>query len=236
MAPVKASYEELDHRTTPLGELVLRRRRLPGRDEPVYEITLGGAFLMSSLVHRSEVALAELALEARGPGAWSVLVGGLGLGYTARAALAAPAVREVVVVELLPQVVDWHERGLLPLKRELVESPRCRILLDDFYALVTAAGDPWDLILVDIDHSPEALLHHAHAHFYTAEGLARVRRRLAPGGIFGLWTGFGPEGAFLARLREAFDEAWVEEVWFHNPSVDGEDVNAIYLARRADRG
>lgn len=231
---MSARFEELDHHATPLGDLVLRRRTLPGVATPVFEITLGGAFLMSSLVVASEVGLATRALDARGEGDWSVLVGGLGLGYTAQAALEDPRVRDVTVVELLPEVIGWHERGLLPLGKQLTTSPRCRLLLDDFYARVAAPrrdGSGWDLILVDIDHSPEALLHRAHAEFYTVGGLRRAKRNLEPGGVLGIWAGAAPDAVFVERLREVFAEAWTEDIRFHNPSVDREDVNTVYLAR-----
>ncbi len=229
-------FEELDHHATPLGDLVLRRRTLPGSErEPVYEVTLGGAFLMSSLVHDSESDLARLALDARGDGRWRVLVGGLGLGYTARAALDDPRTDAVTVVELLPEVIGWHERGLLPLGRALVEDPRCRLVADDFYAVVGEAPlspPAWDVVLVDIDHSPEALLHRAHARFYTEAGLEALRAQLRPGGVFALWAGVAPDPSFVRTLQQVFGEAWAELVRFENPSVERPDTNTIYLARR----
>jgi spermidine synthase len=234
MPGVGTVYEELDHHTTPLGDLVLRKRRLPDHPEPVFEITLGGAFLMSSLVCESEVALADLALDALGRDRASVLVGGLGLGYTAKAALDHPGSSDVTVVEMLPEVIAWHRRGLLPLGTVLVESSRCRLVLDDFYAAVSGpreGGRTWDVVLVDIDHSPEALLHTAHAAFYTTEGLARTRRNLSDGGVLAVWAGFAADPAFVERLGDVFEEAWAEEVCFHNPSVARDDVNTVYLAR-----
>lgn len=230
---MSTAFEELDHHATPLGELVLRRRALPGVvGDDVYEITLGGAFLMSSLVHESEHALARLALEARGEGAWSVLVGGLGLGYTAKAALDDARTRSLTVVELLPEVVGWHERGLLPLGRTLVDAPQCTLRCDDFYAMIgQKPRERWDLILVDIDHSPEAHLHAAHAHFYGVDGLRHLTRHLEPGGIFALWAGAAPDPEYLERLGGAFPEAWAQVVRFYNPHVDREDVNTVYLAR-----
>jgi spermidine synthase len=232
---VSTAFQELAHHPTPLGDLVLRRRTLPGRPlEWVFEVTLGGAFLMSSLVTDSEVALARLALAARGPGRWSVLVGGLGLGYTANEALASPHVQAVTVVELLPEVIAWHERGLLPLGRALADEPRCRLVADDFFAVVAAppaAEARFDVVLVDIDHGPEALLQRAHARFYTLPGLEALRRHLAPGGVFGLWAGLAPDPEFLDRLGQVFPSAWAEIVRFENPSVSRQDTNTIYLAR-----
>jgi spermidine synthase len=109
-------FEEIDYRQTPMGELVLRRRREPrlGNRE-VYEIKLGDEFLMSSLFTDGEVALADLGLAAAAGHDLDVVVGGLGLGYTADAVLRHDSVRSLIVVEFLEGVIDWHHQGLLPL-------------------------------------------------------------------------------------------------------------------------
>ena len=109
------AFEELDFEATEIGELSLRRRREPRlNDETVYEVKFGDEFLMSSLFTVGETALAERAL-ARIEGDCSIVVGGLGLGYTARAALADENVREMLVVEALAPVIRWHQHGLVPL-------------------------------------------------------------------------------------------------------------------------
>ena len=90
------------------------------------------------------------------------------------------------------------------------------------------------LILLDVDHSPRALLHPSHAPFYEVEGLTRLRERVRPGGIFGLWSADATDGEFLERLDGVFDEAWVETIRFFNPHVGAEDVNSIYYGRRAE--
>lgn len=235
---VTRAYEELDHHQTPLGELVLRRRRVPGAgDEPVYEITLGGAFLMSSLVNESERALSKFALDVRGEGAWDVLVGGLGLGYTALEALEDPRVRDVTIVELLPEVIAWHERGLVPLGPTLTSDPRCRFVADDFFGRIEDDETPsYDVIVVDIDHSPEALLHSAHGRFYRQGGLEKLYAHVRPGGVFALWAGAAADPAFLGRLEAVFGTAHADHVRFYNPHVDREDLNAIYVAQRTDPG
>ena len=236
MPPPSHSFEEVDRRPTPLGELILRRRRAPALgNREIHEITLGGAFLMSSIVNESEIALATRALAARqGDGPARVLVGGLGLGYTARAALDAPNVGAVVVVEWLEPVIAWTRDGLVPLGAGLVADPRLEIRHDDFFAL--AAGDcpsaeTWDAILVDIDHSPNHPLAPGNVSLYSSEGLARVAARLRPGGVFALWSADQPDAGLLARLATAFGEAWAEEIEFFNPMVSDDDRNTIYLAR-----
>ena len=234
-------FEELDYRPTPIGELSLRRRRDLKLDRDVLEIKLGEEFLMSSLFTASEVALGELGMAALDGDGLDVVVGGLGLGYTARAVLGHAQVGSLLVVELLQPVIDWHREGLLPLGPELTADPRCRFLAGDFFALAhTAAGfDPtrpghrFDAILVDIDHSPEALLDARSTGFYQAAGLRALARHLRPGGVFGLWSNEPPDPAFTQRLAGAFTEAWAEPVSFHNPYQNRRVTQTVYLARTA---
>ena len=126
-------FEELDYRLTPIGALSLRRRRELSLGVDVFEIKLGDEYLMSSLFTASEIALARLGLaELSGPGL-DVVVGGLGLGYTAQAVLQNEAVKYVLVVEAMDAVINWHETGLLPLGPVLTKDPRCRLVLGDFF-------------------------------------------------------------------------------------------------------
>src|SRR5438477_10844742 len=159
-------FEELDYRPTPIGALSLRRRRELSLGVDVFEIKLGDEYLMSSLFTASEIALARLALaELPGPHL-DVVVGGLGLGYTAQAVLEHAAVKSLIVIEALEAVIDWHEQGVLPLGPALTADPRSRLVSGDFFALsASRAGfDPdasarrFDAILLDIDHSPNVLL------------------------------------------------------------------------------
>ncbi len=237
------NYEELDYRQTPLGELILRRRRvLSMGGAPVYEVKLDDQFLMSSIVNDSEIALARLALAKAGrEDDLDVVVGGLGLGYTVRAVLDHPGVRSVRVVEYLPAVIDWHRRGLVPLGTELTGDPRCRMLQGDFFALLDEKEgglDPerpdrrFHAILADIDHSPRSLLHERHRPFYETEGLARIADRLHPGGIYGLWSADPPDDRFRRVLETAFPEAEAHSVSYYHPLLDTEETNTVYLARR----
>ena len=139
-------FEELDWQQTPMGEVSLRRRRDPVTGQDVFEVKLDDDFLMSSMFVEAEVALAHLALArlagaGDGDAALDVVVGGLGLGYTARAVLEHPEVRSLVVVEALDVVIDWHRRGLVPAAAALTSDPRCRLVPGDFFAL--AAGPGW---------------------------------------------------------------------------------------------
>ena len=239
---MSAHFEELDHRETPLGELVLRRRSLPGHAGiEVYEVKLAGDLLMSSFVNESELALAQLAIPRAGDGPFDVLVGGLGLGYSAWAALGYERVRSVTVIELLPEVIRWHEEGLGPLGRQLAADARCRLLRGDFFVLATdeSVADVlhphggYGAILVDIDHAPDALLHAGHAHFYERPALEAVARRLSPGGVFALWSTGDANAAFLENLRHVFPQVETEAIEFFNPLADRDEVNTIYLAKSA---
>ncbi len=110
---MKPYFEELDSQNTHMGELSLRRRRIRLlNDMEVYEIKLGQEYLMSSLFHEAEVALADMGLGDLEGDEWDVVVGGLGLGYTATAALKFKQLRRLIVVEALAPVIDWHKRGL----------------------------------------------------------------------------------------------------------------------------
>ena len=231
--------EELDYRRTPLGELILRRRRsLDGTE--IYEVKLNDRLLMSSLVNASEIALARLALAGTETRDLDVVVGGLGLGYTAREVLAAPGVRTMLVIEYLDAVIAWHRNGRLPLGTTLDDDPRCRLVAGDFFALLDTPGrhlDPRDpgrrfhAILLDIDHSPRSLLHPRHGFLYTPDGLLRLADNLFPGGIFALWSADRPDNDFLQVLSGVFPAPRAHPVDFYNPLLDRDDLNTIYVAR-----
>ncbi len=237
-------FEELDYRPTPIGALSLRRRRELSLGVDVFEIKLGDEFLMSSLFTASEIALARLGLAELSGTGLDVVVGGLGLGYTAQAVLEHQSVGSLIVVEALDAVIDWHEAGLLPLGTGLTGDPRCRFVCGDFFALAASdeGFDPnvtarrFDAILVDIDHSPDFLLDPRNAAFYQPEGLNRLIAHLRPGGVFGLWSNERPDDTFTARLAEIFAEARAEEVTFHNPLQDSDFTQTVYLARTAPNG
>jgi spermidine synthase len=232
-------FEELDYRLTPIGALSLRRRRELSLGVDVFEIKLGNEYLMSSLFTASEIALARLGLAELSRAGLDVVVGGLGLGYTAQAVLQHEGVKYLLVVEAMDAVINWHETGMLPLGPVLTKDPRCRFVPGDFFALADSKEgfDPdeparrFDAILVDIDHSPSLLLNSRNTAFYQPEGLKRLSFHLHPGGIFGLWSNELPDEAFTRRLSAVFAEARAERVTFHNPLQNREFTQTIYLAK-----
>lgn len=235
-------FEELDYRPTPIGPVVLRRRRIHALDRDVFEIMLGDEHLMSSLFTASEIALARLGLAGFSEEPVDVVVGGLGLGYTAQAVLEHANVRSLIVVEMLQPVVDWHEQNLLPLDPPLSSDARCRFVAGDFFALAAspegfdpgAPGRRFHAILIDIDHAPDRLLDARSGSFYSPEGLARLAAHLHPGGIMGLWSDDRPDDAFTGRLSSVFDDVRAEPVTFRNPlQGDREFTQTVYLARKS---
>ncbi|WP_165252413.1 spermidine synthase [Paludisphaera soli] len=226
-------FEVLAYEPTDLGVLCLRRRAT--LSEPVVivtEVTLDHQFLMSSLHTASERALATVALEMHDGEALDVLVGGLGLGYTAHAALGSSRVARVEVVEYLPQVVDWLRRGWFPLSGELTADPRLVVGPGDVYARIQSAPTRlYDLILIDVDHSPDDTLAGPNASFYDLPGLESAREHLAPGGVLAVWS-YAESSPFADALRATFREVRVERVAYWNRHADEECVDWLFFARK----
>lgn len=235
---MKKAFEELDYQETPIGALTLRRKHVAMLgDLEVYEVTLGESFLMSSLFHAVEDAVANLGLRELDGAECDVVVGGLGLGYTAVAALEHPNVRSLRVVEFLAPVIAWHRLGLVPLGSRLTGDARCAFVQGDFFALSAspegfAGGRKFHAVLLDIDHSPRNLLHDSNAGFYTRAGLQALSAHLHPGGVFALWSDDPPDAEFLAVLQSAFATARAEVVKFPNPLLDRESASTVYVARK----
>ena len=224
-----------------MGDISLRRRRDPVTGTDVYEVKLDDDFLMSSMFVAAEVEVARLALAAlpAEAGEIDVLVGGLGLGYTAQTVLENPRVRSLVVVEALPEVIEWHQRGLVPVGPVLTADERCRLVHGDFFALAASPGldsdDPerrFDAVVVDFDHSPRHLLHPSHAGFYAPDGLGRLAGHLRPGGVFTLWSNDPPDAEFEATIAGAFADVTSTVVSFPNPLQEADATNTVYVARR----
>jgi hypothetical protein len=250
-------FEELDFQETPLGDISLRRRpelRLAGKI--VYEVKLGDEFLMSSLFTDAEIQLARLGLAALKGSDLDIVVGGLGLGYTAAAVLEDPSVASLMVVEVMEPVIDWHRRSLVPLGKKLVSDPRCTLVHADFFELAASSGGfstaapgaaltPASLqsdaaaparlvhaVLLDIDHSPSHWLSPGNSAFYRLPALGKLADKLHPGGIFGLWSNDPPDAEFARLLDTVFQSSQSHIVTFANPYTGGESSSTIYVARK----
>ena len=239
-------FEELDNQETAHGNISLRRRAEPRLNgEILYEVKLGEEFLMSSLFTEAEIQLSILALAALAANGQhselDIVVGGLGLGYTAVAALENPAVNSLLVIDVMQPVIEWHQRGLVPLGKQLTTDARCTLLHADFFQLATAHSNGFECadlsglvhaVLLDIDHSPSHWLEPANAAFYSAAGLQSLADKLHPGGIFGLWSNDPPEAEFMRLLDSVFQRSESHIVSFANPYTGGEATNTVYLATK----
>lgn len=204
------------------GELRLMRR---GAD---FSIFIGRDELMNSRLSGSEEALAvETCRRLAGPKP-RLLIGGLGMGFTLRAALAALAPdAAVVVAELVPAVVAWARGPLASVFAGCLDDPRVGIVEGDV-GIAMRAG-PWDAILLDVDNGPDGLVRTGNDALYGARGLAAARAALRPGGLLSVWS-VEPDAAFAARLRKAgFD---VEELRVRAHAGKRGARHTIWLGRR----
>ena len=162
-------------------------------DDPVI-----GGDLMNSRQFGSEEALASLTCTGLKPGA-RVLIGGLGMGFTLRKALALlPARAEVVVAELVPAVIAWARGPLAGLHGDSLDDPRVRVVERDVAEVI--AGGPWDAILLDVDNGPDGLVRARNDRLYDEAGLSAARRALRAGGVLAVWSA-APDARFVARLK-----------------------------------
>jgi spermidine synthase len=189
------------------GELRLMRR---GGE---FSIMLGANQLMNSRLSGSEEALATLALEKiRTRERPQILIGGLGMGFTLRAALAALGSKaRIVVAELVPAVVRWAHGPMADVFGESLTDPRVSIRETDVSDLIRSGSSSFDAILLDVDNGPEGLTREANDALYDRNGLSAARAALHPGGVFAVWSS-GPNPGFTQRLRKAgfsVDEARV---------------------------
>jgi spermidine synthase len=206
-------------------ELVLARR---GEE---WVVRAGGRVLMPSRTHGSEEALATLALE-RAPRARTVLIGGLGLGYTLRAALdRLPPDGRAIVVELLPEVEGWVRGPVAHLAGHPLDDPRAEIRHGDVAEHVGAAREAYDAILLDVDNGPGTMAPAANARLHGHRGIRCCREALRPGGVLAIWSA-APDRDHAARLEAAgFRDVEVRIVPARGASARGVR-HAIFLATR----
>ena len=233
-------FKELDYQNTPLGNISLRRRRQLKLNKEVYEVILNDEHLMSNLFIASEVALAKVPLDEIKCKSRDILVGGLGLGYTAKEVLSNKNVKSLTIIEYLEPVISWHKQGILPIEKLLFEDTRCNIILADFFKSVfeKKGFDPniqarkFDGIFLDIDHAPDFYLNSSHAKFYTIEGMKKVSSHLNDDGLFSLWSNNPPDIYFVDLLKNVFEMARAEKVIFYNPILEEDCTQTIYIAKK----
>ncbi len=195
------------------------------------EVTLNHEFLMSSLYTDSERALARTAIQMHSAKDLRVLVGGLGLGYTTREALLSDRVAHLEVVELLPQVIDWLDRGLVPLSPELCEEQRLVVTEGDVYRRLASPPDQLlDVILIDVDHSPQERLGDESISFYTQEGLQVARQHLATDGVLGVWS-YAESSPFADALHAVFGHVRIEPITYDNQLIHQQQTDWLFFAQ-----
>jgi spermidine synthase len=217
--------ETLARERTPEGdELVLSRR------DGVYSLSIDGQELMTSRLHGSEEALARRACEAvQERKAPRVLIGGLGFGYTLRAALDhLPKGARVVVCEVFASLLEWNRGLLADLAGRPLEDRRVTAVRDDVRHLLDGR-ERFDAILLDVDNGPEAFTLRSNGHLYTVEGLARLWRSLTAGGMLAVWSSSSAPD-FVRRLRRAGFEPRTERVSARGGA--GRRNHTLFLARR----
>jgi spermidine synthase len=183
------------------------------RHDHEYVIQADGHALMSSRMHHSEDALAALGCErARTLARPCVLVGGLGMGFTLRAALdCLPANAVAVVAELVPAVVEWNRGELGDCAQHPLRDPRVKVEVADVGALLRASTGRFDAVLLDVDNGPDALTTASNARLYDRAGLASARAALRPNGVLAIWSA-REDAAFEQRLRKAGFQVKCEQV------------------------
>lgn len=218
-------WEELGRAPLPDGgELRLKRR---GTE---LSIMLGANELMNSRLSGSEEALAQLAVEriASVPSP-RLLVGGLGMGFTLRAALAAAGPRaQVEVVELVPELVAWARGPMAPVMAGCLDDPRVKLTVADVATVIRRGRARYDAILLDVDNGPDGLTIDANDRLYDVSGLVAAQAALRPGGVLAVWSQ-GPDYRFTRRLDKAGFA--VEEIAVKAGRGRGRR-HTIWLARR----
>jgi spermidine synthase len=229
---VVMEYVEVARAESDRGELVLRERSTTtdGEKSPrVMELRANGIFVMDTVEHASERALADAALSlVESPR--RVLIGGLGLGFTLDRVLADRRVEQCVVVEIEPALVDWMRDGTVPHGPRLLADHRVRTVVADVaVAVEEAAPASYDVVLLDVDNGPGHLVHDGNAVLYRTPFLRTVHDLLAPGGAVALWSAArAPE--LLRTLAEAFSQ--VDETAHAVRLQDRDEHYWLYAGRR----
>jgi spermidine synthase len=213
--------EVLERVTTPRGELVLRRVG------PDLEVISNGVFLMDTRDGRSERALVGEALAAR-PGARSLLVGGLGVGFSLLEAVTHPGLSRIVVAEIEGSLVEWHATHLRDRTATALADPRVEVVVADVRDHLSASPGTYDVLCLDVDNGPDWTVTDANAGLYGPAGLALCVSALAAGGVLAVWSA-SPSPAYEALLHASLDDVRVVEVETY---VGRGDPDVIYLGQR----
>lgn len=215
----------LDQATTPDGRPMTLHEH-----DGVFMIRVDGVELMSTRQHHSEEKLAELACARIGKqsGGAKVLIGGLGLGFTLRAALAALGPdATVVVVELMPAVIRWNEKPEYGLGADAMADPRVEVVAGDVVDVLKKSRSQFDAIILDVDNGASGLTAVANSRLYSATGLAMIRSALRPAGCLAVWSA-DADPAFVERMGQGGFAVTVERARTH---PTGGSWNSLFIGR-----
>ncbi len=210
--------------------------RIPGGNEFVlgrhgddWAVRVDGRMLMGNRMHDSEMALAERAID-RCDDPLSVLVGGLGLGYTLRAVLdQMPEDAEITVAELVPELVQWNRTHLAGLNDHPLDDPRCRVVVGDVHDTIKRPPRRYDVILLDVDNGPSALSQAKNQRLYSDAGVRACYAALERGGVLAVWS-LGPNARYEHRLQRFGFDVDVQRV----PARAGSRAkHVLFLGKRA---
>lgn len=208
----------LERIQTPRGELVLRDR------DGVFEIVSNGTFLMDTSDGRSERLLVRASLEAvAGPA--TVLIGGLGIGFSLAEAVASVRVTSVTVVEIEPSVVAWHGSYLARFSGDAIGDPRVRVEVADVIDHISSSTS-YDIICLDVDNGPDWTVTQSNRRLYDRQGLELLASRLRPGGALAIWSSHASD-AFTARLASV-----VGRVETHTVDVPRGQPDVVFIATK----
>ena len=216
-----------DQATTPDGSLMTLHEH-----DGVFMIRVDGVELMSTRQHHSEERLAELACDQirSTASAVRVLIGGLGLGFTLRAALAQLGPNAtVVVVELMPAVIEWNQTPEFGLGADALADPRVEIIAGDVADVLKTSRGRFDAIILDVDNGASGLTAAANSRLYSAAGLSMARSALRPGGCLAVWSATA-DPAFVQRMGQSGFAVTVERARTH---PTGGSWNSLFIGRIA---
>ncbi len=216
---------KIDEATLPTGEVLTLTK-----ESGFYMVRADGMPLMSNMAHHSEEHMAVIGCEGLKdkPDA-RVLVGGLGMGYTARSALDQLGPKgTVVVAEISPTLVEWNRGPLAELADRPLDDPRCELLVGDLVDHIAEGPEPYDSILIDTDHGPDSYCADGNVRLYSRKGLARIRDALKSKGVLVIWSAYQkPE------FRHALKRAGLkDDVWRVRSRGDKGGKHTLYIGRK----
>lgn len=212
--------EIIERCTTPRGEIQLQRR---GTE---YEIISNGTFLMATYNGESEKLLVDAAIDACGNDKCSVLIGGLGVGFSLGEAVHSSLTGQVTVIEIEEKIIKWNQSYLAEYSGKAMDHPKTRVICADLIQWISHTKESFDAICFDIDNGPDWTVFQENRGLYSSEGLVTLKRMIKPGGVITFWSA-SASPQFMKLLKEHFSV--VEEIPIEQKRNVEPDF--VYIAR-----